>query len=445
VNDVLQNALDLWLTLTLAVRLVLVAIAGFTLGSLCNWATYRLAWNQRSISPWSEPDPSAPTRRWSDRIPIVGWPALARESQLHGRLFWLRPMAVEIGCGVALAALYWWECDRLGLYPRRVISVPESILHLQFLSHAVLLALMVAASLIDIDERLIPDGITFPGTVLGLLLAAVAPWSLLPDVFQAGLPQPLSLEVTADMPPDGFALFQQPLHLAAPKKWPSALDGLPHTTPLWIALACYGLWWFALLERPWYGRHGLGRAWRVCWAHMCRQLGRQPRWQGGRLAIGIGLIVFAWWWSGPAWAGLLTALVGLVGGGLTVWSVRIIGHLTLGREAMGFGDVILLMMIGTFVGWQTCLLIFFIAPMAGLLVGVMQLALRRDQYIPYGPFLCLATLASIVYWRPIWNWARPLFDASQLILAVLAACLVFMALGLFLWRLVKQAFFVREA
>ena len=57
---------------------------------------------------------------------------------------------------------------------------------------------------------------------------------------------------------------------------------------------------------------------------------------------------------------------------------------------MGFGDVTLMMMVGAFLGWQAGVVIFFLAPFAGLVVGVLQLVLRRDDEIPYGPFLCLA-------------------------------------------------------
>ena len=41
---------------------------------------------------------------------------------------------------------------------------------------------MLAASFIDIDEKIIPDEITVTGTMLGLLIAAIVPMSLLPHV-----------------------------------------------------------------------------------------------------------------------------------------------------------------------------------------------------------------------------------------------------------------------
>ena len=60
-----------------------------------------------------------------------------------------------------------------------------------------------------------------------------------------------------------------------------------------------------------------------------------------------------------SWAALLTALVGLVAGGGIVWVVRLIGAVALRREAMGFGDVTLMAMVGAFVGWQASLIVFF--------------------------------------------------------------------------------------
>ena len=90
------------------------------------------------------------------------------------------------------------------------------------------------------------------------------------------------------------------------------------------------------------------------------------------------------------------------GGGL-IWLVRIIGGHALGREAMGFGDVTLMAMIGAFLGWQTCLIVFFLAPLAGVVLGLVQLMLRRGSEIPYGPFLCLGALAAIVGWASIWD------------------------------------------
>ena len=62
-----------------------------------------------------------------------------------------------------MATLYWWEVGRLGLIQGQlgvVIAPPNLWLHLQFASHTLLLCWMLAASLIDIDAKIIPDEIT---------------------------------------------------------------------------------------------------------------------------------------------------------------------------------------------------------------------------------------------------------------------------------------------
>ena len=138
---------------------------------------------------------------------------------------------------------------------------------------------------------------------------------------------------------------------------------------------------------------------------------------------------------------MLTALLGLVGSGAIVWAVRLIGTFALRREAMGFGDVTLMMMVGTFLGWQACLIAFFLAPFAGLLVGIWQLIIRRDDVIPYGPYLCLASAAVVVAWAPIWMWAQPMFAYPLLVISVIAVCLILLGLMLGIWQIIKTAIF----
>ena len=161
--------------LLLAIRLLLVFVGGACLGSIANWAIYGLAWNPRPYSPWSSSNAGSLSRTWIDRVPILGWFAVRREATIHGAGYWVRPLLLEVGTGIALVALYWWEVTRLGLIqgqmPGILIVPPTSVLHWQFLSHAILFGLMLAASFIDIDEKIIPDEITIPGTLLGLLLA----------------------------------------------------------------------------------------------------------------------------------------------------------------------------------------------------------------------------------------------------------------------------------
>jgi prepilin signal peptidase PulO-like enzyme (type II secretory pathway) len=356
---------------------------------------------------------------------------------------------LEIAFGLVLAALYWWEVEKLGLisaqWQRGMATPPGFAAYFRFTSHSLLLCWMLAASFIDIDEKIIPDEITVTGTVLGLLLATIAPLSLLPSVEErAARPVVGEAMRTADgqqMLGEGGPLWLEPVTAVSPQPWPPAWGAPRSGAALAIGLACFWLWCFALTPRIWRGRRGVTTAIAVIARRVCREFARPPLlWI---VVVGSVAIAGVWALGDARWAGLLTALIGLVGGGGIVWAVRLIGTAALRREAMGFGDVTLMMMVGTFLGWQACLIAFFLAPPAGILIGIAHFISRRDDVIPYGPFLCLGSLAVIVWWGPIWMWGRPLFEMGGLVPAVVMVCLLLLGMMLMVWRIFKEFLFGR--
>jgi prepilin signal peptidase PulO-like enzyme (type II secretory pathway) len=417
---------NLILNIPIELRLAGLFVFGVGLGSLINLGVYTLSWETRLISPWWRPSHHAPPRYWQDRVPILGWLGLRRETDLHGKGFWIRPMVLEIVCGVGLAALYWWEICEFGLLPQ---SVPAglagnamAVVHAQYLCHVVLFSLMIVASLIDVDEKIIPDTITVPGTLVGLLAAAAYPWSLLPE---------------------SILLFRQHVEIqflrtTSPNAWPNGLAGYPQPWSLVIGLGCWAAWCFALMPRTWYSRHGWVRAFGLMIARLRRE---SHTWLIGLMGLlGAACIAAVWFHGASHWIGLLSALVGMAASGGIVWAVRVIGTKALGREAMGFGDVTLMAMIGAFLGWQACLAVFFLAPFAGLLIGVLNLIFRRDHEIPYGPFLCLAAVGVVIAWIRVWEIGVPYFRLGWVVPLVIVACLAVMAVLLTLIRLIKLAF-----
>lgn len=440
--------MDWVLTIQISVRLTFLAVAGAAVGGWVNWAIYRWAWTPRDFSPWSPAPAGLPARTWPDRVPVVGWLRMRREAPVHGRGFWVRPLLIELLLGLGLAWLYWWEVDQLGLVRAQMfaqfvagMTTPTWVLHANFFNHAILVVLMAVASFIDIDEKTIPDRVTDPGTLLGLALATVLPLALLPQITVRAVVPAIGVRLVpvpgqAVAVPAAGQVLAEPCTAAAPNDWPAVLGGAPNWRSLLIGLACYALWCFALAPRVWRGRRGRLFALKLIAARVW-QAWRQPPilvfWLLGLIAIPL-----VWWWGGNAWIGLLSALVGLVGGGGLVWAVRIIGAAILRKEAMGFGDVTLMMMVGTFVGWQASVVIFFLAPLAGVVLGLLQLVLRRDDVIPYGPFLCLATVVVMVAWGPIWNYVQLPFGVPWLVPAVLVIGMILLAVLLALSQVIKR-------
>jgi prepilin signal peptidase PulO-like enzyme (type II secretory pathway) len=86
------------------------------------------------------------------------------------------------------------------------------------------------------------------------------------------------------------------------------------------------------------------------------------------------------------------------------------------KEGMGFGDVTLLAAIGSFLGWQASVLVFFLAPFMGLAVNIFHWLFRGTRQIPYGPYLSAAALLVVASWKWLWPWADVRVKAFLLIL-----------------------------
>lgn len=101
--------------------------------------------------------------------------------------------------------------------------------------------------------------------------------------------------------------------------------------------------------------------------------------------------------SDMLWGPLAASLIGATVGAGATWFSGVIGKLLFRREAMGLGDVKFMALLGGLLGWQQILLVFFLAPVLGAVVGLIHLLRTRDHHIPYGPFLSVATVVTL-FW-----------------------------------------------
>lgn len=355
-------------------------ILGSCIGSFLNVCIHRfppkvrLRDQLRALSSHSSGCPRCSSAiLWRDNIPIFGWLLLGGRCRSCRRPISFRYPLVELFTGLLFVFVYqaempqhfWSSAAQTGLFstdgPQNLtqhFSMPVW-LHVRYALHMAMICGLIAASFIDLELWIIPDGTTVPLMILALLTHTLCGQAWIVPVW-----------------------FEDA----------SVAAMLRHIAPPWLqsALAPWNCLPFAI-------------------AH-------------------------------PHWHGFLVSLTGLVVGGGIVWTVRILGEFVLKREAMGFGDVVLMAMVGSILGWQPVVLIFFLAPVPAISIAILSLVLRRRDEIPYGPWLSLATLLLLLTWPHVWPLAERIFDMGKLLLLMALPSALFLAAALKISQLTRQLF-----
>jgi leader peptidase (prepilin peptidase)/N-methyltransferase len=293
---------------TLIVLGCLVFVIGTVVGSFLNVCIYRIPWEKSVVWPGSTCPHCWTPIAAQDNIPILSWLALRGECRVCGARISARYPLIELLVGLLFLAVYCVNvlAGGRGPYGHEIVSPLAT-----FGYHAILVALLVAATFIDYDLFIIPDQITVTGVVFGLGLGTPFPWIR---------PQPATAST----------------------------------------------------------------------------------------------------WLGGLWVGVLGMLVGA---GVTQ-ATRVLGSRVFGREAMGFGDVTLMGMIGAFLGWQAAVLTFFAGAFFGLAHALWKLTIyvrkwiagtklsSADRELPFGPYLSMGAVALALSWSWLWpQWGRQQFGA----------------------------------
>ncbi len=165
-----------------------------------------------------------------------------------------------------------------------------------------------------------------------------------------------------------------------------------------------------------------------------------------RTVIVQGIYAWPFWGPLPSWAGegsMVTGLMtGIAGAMVGTFLLRVIGFVFgkgLGKEALGLGDADLMMMAGSFLGWQMVVVAFFLSVVPALLFGIIQWVVRRDNTLPYGPSLSLSVMATSLAWQPLGEAVRPFFFWRDLLAVAAVVCVGLLFVMAFLLRLIRRS------
>lgn len=91
-------------------------------------------------------------------------------------------------------------------------------------------------------------------------------------------------------------------------------------------------------------------------------------------------------------------LLGMLVGAGIFFLITAIGALIYGKEALGLGDVKLMGALGLYFGFSNIIIIAMISFLIGAIIGIILIAgkiKKSDEYIPFGPFIVIATFISM--------------------------------------------------
>jgi len=136
----------------------LVVFLGLVFGSFTTVLVHRLPRNESIFRPRSKCPSCGRSIAWYHNIPVVSWAFLrGRCGFCRAGISWVYP-AIELACAALFAVFYL----RYG--------VTTTTLAFWYLS-----VTLLAAFVIDVRERIIPNTLTYPGVVVGILFAIISP------------------------------------------------------------------------------------------------------------------------------------------------------------------------------------------------------------------------------------------------------------------------------
>jgi leader peptidase (prepilin peptidase)/N-methyltransferase len=360
----------------LFIWLGLLFLVGATAGSFLNVCIYRLPYEKSILWPLgSHCGRCFQPIRWYDNLPLVSYWVLRGRCRRCGARFSARYFLVELFTGLAFAGLFYLEVVR-NVHGLAVLERQRDLIAL----------------------GLVPGPAWWLFGYHALLVCFLIVVSMC-DIDHMEIPLPVTITGTL-VGLVGSALLPWP--------WPDTAVPLPRTLRVTVP-----------------GGTGAG---------LFVLTGPLPQ----------GAYPWPLWYPLPAWLrpgtwqlGLATGLAGVLAGIVILRAVRFLFGLGRGKEGLGVGDADLMMMAGSFLGWQPVLVAFFVAVLPALVFGLGQLVLRGEQRLPFGPSLAIGVVLTMLGWRKLGPpFAQLFFDATWLIPLGIAGAL-FLLVASFMLRLVR--------
>lgn len=104
---------------------------------------------------------------------------------------------------------------------------------------------------------------------------------------------------------------------------------------------------------------------------------------------------------------LHSAIIGVMAGYLSLWSIYWCFKLITGKEGMGYGDFKLLAAIGAWLGWSMLPIVILFSSLVGAIIGIgliIAAELKKNIPIPFGPYLVGGALIAL-FWGEKLNHA----------------------------------------
>jgi leader peptidase (prepilin peptidase)/N-methyltransferase len=111
----------------------------------------------------------------------------------------------------------------------------------------------------------------------------------------------------------------------------------------------------------------------------------------------------------PVWlTSLIGAVIGALIGGGSLWLMGWTWEKLRGIEAMGLGDVKMMFMVGAYLGWRLTILTIFVGVLTGSIIGILLMVRQRERnmqlLLPFGVFLGLGAIASLLFGSHLVEW-----------------------------------------